>query len=65
MDSAAGNDENIRVLSDIEIIIYKVVYTGLGDNNRNVNALVFCSGFYGNINTRLVLFRNNGNIFST
>ena len=45
VDSAAGNDRDIAVLSDIEIVVHKVGKTGLTDNDRDVDTFPFSARF--------------------
>ena len=54
MDTTSGYDRNIAVLSDIEIIVYKVCHAGNADDHRDVNFLALCIAINIDIDARLV-----------
>ena len=56
VDPASGNDGDVTVLANVEVVVDKLFQPGLGKQNRNVNALVFGAGFDDDVNTRFVLF---------
>src|SRR5699024_200604 len=56
---AARNDCDIGVFPDVEIVVDKVGQAGLGDDDRDVHALVFGAGFDIDIDAGQVLLADN------
>ena len=61
VDSAACDNGDIRIFTDIKIIVYHLGKTSLTENYRDMDTLPLCTGFYDNIDSRAVLLRDNIN----
>ena len=54
MDAAAGDDQDVAVLPNEEIVVHQLAVPGLGDDHRNMHALILRAGFDDNIYSGLV-----------
>ena len=59
MDAAAGDDGHIAVLTDVKVIVDHVLEAGLGNDDRDVHALVFRAGGNVDVNAGLVFLRDD------
>lgn len=55
MDTATGDDGHFRALADIEIVVNGVEQTAFGENDGDMNALVFNSRLDENVNAVLAV----------
>ena len=51
MDTAACDDNNITVFSDIKVVVNQFGQTCFRDNNRDMNAFVYSIWFNNDIDT--------------
>ena len=63
VDSTTRNDGNVTVLSNVKIVINKLLQSGLRQQNGNVQTLVFGARLDVNINTRLIVFLYDADVF--
>lgn len=61
VDTAAGNDGDIRAVFYIEIVVNNIK-TGFGHNNRNMHLFILCFTADSNIDARKVGFLHNSNM---
>ena len=59
MDAAAGHDGHVAVLTHVKVVVDQILQPGLGDDDGDVNGLVFRTGLDEDINAGLVLFFDN------
>ena len=59
VDAAAGDDGHIAVLADVKVIVDHVLEAGLGNDDRDVHALVFRAGGDVNVDAGLVFLRDD------
>ena len=59
VDAAAGDDGHIAVLTDVKVIVDHVLEAGLGNDDRDVHALVFRAGGNVDVNAGLVFLRDD------
>ena len=64
VDAAAGNDGHIAVLADVKVIVDHVLEAGLGNDDRDVHALVFRAGGDVNVDAGLVFLRDDVDVRS-
>lgn len=63
MDTAASHDGDICAFTDMEIVIYQIVYACFCDQSGNVDIFVLCAGFDVNIDTGVVFLGYDLNVF--
>ena len=63
MNAAARDNKDVRALSDMKIVIYRLFDSALCQNDRDMNALALCSRLDVDINTGLVCLLFNYNVF--
>ena len=49
VDATAGDDDNLGVFADVEVVVNCFFKAGGADGDRNVNGFVFGAGFNVNI----------------
>ena len=59
VNAAAGNDHHIRAFSDKEVVVHRLLQSALGHHHRNMNTLVFGSGFDPDLQTADFFLGNN------
>ena len=59
VDAAAGDDGHIAVLADEKVVVDHILETGLGNNDRDVHALVFRAGSNVDVDAGLVFLRDD------
>ena len=63
MNSASRNDGYVTILSNVEVVINKLLNSRLGQDNGNVKAFVSCVILDIYINSGLVFFFLYNNVF--
>ena len=56
VDTAACDDSDIGIFTDIEVVVYKIIDTALGDDDRDHDDFVFRARFDDDIDTGFVRF---------
>ena len=63
VDTATCDNDNVRALTDVKIVIHDLLQPRLADNDGDMHAFVFRTGFDEDVNPRLsVRFRHNVNV---
>ena len=62
VNTAAGNNQNITVFPDKEVIVYGFLQSALGENHRDMAALILCAVLDADIDAALVFLGRNLNI---
>ena len=65
VNAAAGNDQNIGVLADIEIVVNKIRHARFGQKYRDIDALVFGAGLDIDVDAGVVRFGHDFNVLGT
>ena len=59
VDAAAGDNDNITVLTDVKVVIHDFLEAALAHDDRDMDALVLGPGLDLDIDARAVFFRND------
>ena len=54
VDAAAGDDLDIAILADIEVVVHRLLQAALGEHHGDVHALVFGAGLHMDVDAAAV-----------
>ena len=64
VDAAAGHDDHVRVLADIEVVVHRLLQAALGEHHGDVHALVFGAGLHMDVDAAAVCLGDDLNVGS-